>query len=334
MHRKLRKAIVAASAAAALFTAPAESHAIFHWFSRACGCGAQPATYAPATYAPAVVQAPLPAPTVVNYVPQTCYRTQYVNAPVTTYRPVMGCDPCTGFPVTTMRPVTSYVQQARLVPYTTYRAVVAAAPCSPCGGAAVRYAPAAPCSGCGSALAAPAQQPYYNPAPMSAGQVLPGVPTLAPGVNPGVSNFPGSPPPAAAPAEIRQRPIVLPGPDAGDNSGVRSRSNPVSDPKLSEPKLEGRAEPASSAPRLINPGDRTTRSGGGRVIYAVQRTAAEEVAAEQPVASNHRQVAWPRDTVAGPAQAEIKAAPRQVHPARPADQDAAQDGDGWRPSKR
>jgi len=332
MHRNFRNAIVAASAAAALFTAPAESHAIFHWFSRACGCGAQPATYAPATYAPAVVEAPLAAPTVVNYVPQTCYRTQYVNAPVTTYRPVMGCDPCTGFPVTTMRPVISYVQQARLVPYTTYRAVVAAAPCSPCGGAAVgavRYAPAAPCSGCGSAVTAPAQQPYYNPAPMGAAQALPGAPTLAPGVNPGVSNFPNSNSPAGAPAEIRQKPIVLPGPDAGDNSGVRNRSSNVSEPKVSEPKFEGRTEPASSAPRLINPDDRTTHSGGGRVIYAVQRTAAE-----QPVASNLRPIAWPRDTVAGPAQAKPKSEARPADAVQLGDGDAAQDGDGWRPSKR
>jgi hypothetical protein len=74
------------------------------------------------------------------------------------------------------------------------------------------------------------------------------VPTLVPGVNPGVSNFPGSNSPTGTPAEIRQKPIILPGPDAGANSSNRNPSG-----SLAEPKLESRTEPASSAPRLINP---------------------------------------------------------------------------------
>ena len=82
-----------------------------------------------------------------RYVPQTCYRTEYCNVPVTTYRPVTTCDPCTGCTTTTMKPCTTYQRQARQVPYTSYRMVcetrytpitscqpAMCAPCSnPCG---------------------------------------------------------------------------------------------------------------------------------------------------------------------------------------------------------
>ena len=77
-----------------------------------------------------------------RYVPQTCYRTEYCNVPVTTYRPVTTCDPCTGCTTTCMKPCTTYQRQARRVPYTTYRMVcetrytpvVSCNPCcNPCG---------------------------------------------------------------------------------------------------------------------------------------------------------------------------------------------------------
>ena len=85
-----------------------------------------------------------------RYVPQTCYRTEYCNVPVTTYRPVTTCDPCTGCTTTCMKPCTTYQRQARQVPYTAYRMVcetrytpvvscqpATCAPCSsPCGTAA------------------------------------------------------------------------------------------------------------------------------------------------------------------------------------------------------
>jgi hypothetical protein len=112
-----------------------------------CGCwrnwfGGTPATttyYAPyaASYAPAGCGQ------VVNYMPQTSYRTVYVNMPVVAYQPVTACNACGGA-TTVMRPVTSYVMQPRVVPYTTYRPVVAAAP-----------------SCC--ATAAPATSAYYAP---------------------------------------------------------------------------------------------------------------------------------------------------------------------------
>ena len=61
--------------------------------------------------------------TVVNYVPQTAYRTSWEKTPVTTYRPVTNSDPCTGCTVTCMKPCTSYTWQMKQIPYTTYRPV-------------------------------------------------------------------------------------------------------------------------------------------------------------------------------------------------------------------
>lgn len=61
--------------------------------------------------------------TVVNYVPQTAYRTSWKQVPVTQYRPVTNSDPCTGCTVTCMKPCTTYTYQAQRVPYTTYRPV-------------------------------------------------------------------------------------------------------------------------------------------------------------------------------------------------------------------
>ena len=85
----------------------------------------------------------------VSYVPQTCYRTQYVTVPVTTCRPVLSCNPCGGCPVTTMRPVVTNVQKAVLVPYTTYRLVYSNAvqTCAPAV-AATSYVPSTTYASC------------------------------------------------------------------------------------------------------------------------------------------------------------------------------------------
>lgn len=182
-----------AATVASFFAFPAESHAIFHWLRR-CLCNDTTPTFgaAPlASAAPAAVDpcAPPQVTQTVNYVPQTCYRTQYVNVPVTTYRPVASRDPCTGCPVTTLRPSTTVVRQAQLVPYTTYRRVltntcgapaatasytsmfrgIASYPatrgCSSCGASSLTYAPAtaAPTySGATPTYAPAAATPTYN----------------------------------------------------------------------------------------------------------------------------------------------------------------------------
>jgi hypothetical protein len=348
MIRNFRIALMAASSAAVLFAMPTPSYAIFHWFRNMCGgCGQ------PAAVAPAVVEAPLAAPTVVNYVPQTCYRTQYVTVPVTTYRPSTGCDPCTGCPITTMRPVVSYVQQARMVPYTTYRAVVTSG-CSPCGGAvtagyapvASYAAPASSCSGC-SAAAAPASMPYYNSAPMSvapsaaaplssapAGSSTIGAPTLAPGVSPGTSSFQQRPiissESTTVSPESRQKPIVLPGPDLNNGASNGLINGGSANGGVGNGGV-GNTGATSAAPQLINPDDRSTQRLSVPVRYAVHRISTA------PNNGAFTPIDWPRDTAARAIQVSANEEPApqpelapelQLSPARPID------ADGWRPSSR
>jgi hypothetical protein len=129
--------VIACGMAVSLLGAPSESQALFHnWFGcGGCGLfGANRTTYRPLFSGLGCCASPVCntcatpacgtcATQTCNYVPQTCYRSQCVNVPVTTYRPVSSCDPCTGCPVTTLRPTTSFVRQVRYVPYTTYRPV-------------------------------------------------------------------------------------------------------------------------------------------------------------------------------------------------------------------
>src|SRR4051794_17230637 len=114
IHRSTRVALVGTL----VLALPVSQAQACHWLR---GCG-QPATTT--FYAPVAV-APAPVAQVVNYMPQTCFRTVYVNTPVVAYSPVRACDAC-GNSTTVMRPVTSYVMRPQLVPYTTYRQVVAA----------------------------------------------------------------------------------------------------------------------------------------------------------------------------------------------------------------
>jgi hypothetical protein len=271
MISKTVRTSLAASVVAMYFLAvPAESQAIFHWLSRCCGgntattptYGAAPAYSAAAPADPCC--APPQISQTVNYVPQTCYRTQYVNVPVTTYRPVVSRDPCTGCPVTCMRPATSYVQQARMVPYTSYRMVVS----NPCCGSAPAAttagytplfgalfsgrasAPAASCSGC-SAAAAPisyapaATTPYY------------GTPTSGTIINsPGVA--PSGTPTIAPPVDGGSTPTF-------DPAAKQNMQKPIPKVKDEAPADETPADDGTTSgtgtilsPRLFQPNDRTT----------------------------------------------------------------------------
>lgn len=298
--RTIRACVAAIGVAAGFLAVPAESHAIFHWFNRLCGNTPAP------TYAPAANACDCQPPQVTNYVPQTCYRTQYVTVPVTTYRPVTTCDPCTGCPVTCMRPTTTYVQQARLVPYTTFRMMVAnffgRNPCNTCGTAttagyapAVSYAQTSGCSSCGTAAPAYSSTtttPYYNGATVisSPANSSPAntVPTLPSGVQPPTSSH-----------ETLKKEEV---PDEGGNGDLK----PI--PMHDNGGESGSASQtgATSVPRLIMPGDRTTS-------YPILR------------AGQYRPVSWDVPAAA-PAKPAIKPAPGAR--TRPID-----DG-GWRPSNR
>ncbi|REK12869.1 MAG: hypothetical protein DWQ37_09565 [Planctomycetota bacterium] len=132
-----------------LLSVSAEPAQACRFFDRLCG---KPTTtfYAPVA-APQPVCCARPVTCcaqrpVVSYMPQTAYRTVYVNRPVVSYQPATACDAC-GRATTVMRPVTSYVRQAQMVPYTTYRPVVTSAPqpqacCGAPTATTVTYAPA------------------------------------------------------------------------------------------------------------------------------------------------------------------------------------------------
>lgn len=130
MFDRTKGIVIACGMAVVLFSAPSESKALFcNWFGCGTGCGlfgCNRTTYRPLFSGVGACAAPACSPCATqtcSYQPQTCYRTQCVNVPVTTYRPVTSCDPCTGCPVTTLRPTTAFVRQVRYLPYTTYRPV-------------------------------------------------------------------------------------------------------------------------------------------------------------------------------------------------------------------
>lgn len=272
--RTIQTGLAAAAMSTILLASPAESHAIFHWLSRCCGGGSSTPTYGAAPLygtAPAAADpccAPPQVTQTASYVPQTCYRTQYVNVPVTTYRPVVSRDPCTGCPVTCLRPTTSYVQQAQLVPYTTYRRVLsnpccgAAAPAvtagyAPTYSAPASYAAGSSCSGCSAGTAmtyAPAASaPYYSGTTYgnttsstfvspsngssSANGLSNGVPTLAP------SN--------GAPYQ-QQRPIPKVEAEKPAEQPAGNGDDGTSGPGTAS------GAGATLSPRLFQPNDRTT----------------------------------------------------------------------------
>ncbi|HUY32758.1 MAG TPA: hypothetical protein VMV69_08245 [Pirellulales bacterium] len=245
MMRSLRTSTVAIGMAAALFVAPAESQAIFHWFNRCCNGGG--------LFAPTAAAVPVATPTYTAYadpcgcqpqqaayVPQTCYRTQYVNMPTTVYRPVTIADRCTGCPVTTMRPMIAYLPQARQVPYVSYRIVYSNPAVAYSGLNTVGYAAPAGCSGCGSAT--PTYSPAYTPAPATQ--------PYYPGVISGSSAVGGpaaSGPAASGPAQTFQN-------GAATGATDENRLKPIPDLEINK---DSRRDPPS-APRLIAPDDSRT----------------------------------------------------------------------------
>jgi hypothetical protein len=320
----IRTGLSAATLAAVLLAIPAESHAIFHWFSRCCG-GATP-TYgtAPLYGAPAAAVDPCAPPQVTqtaSYLPQTCYRTQYVSVPVTTYRPVVSRDPCTGCPVTCMRPATCMVQQAQLVPYTTYRRVLS----NPCCGAAAPtipaytsgylpaysagagYATGSSCSGCSAAApmtyAPTTSTPYYGSAtsgtvvspsngyPASNGYpVSNGFPAANSYPTNGISSGTPTPAPGASQRTFQSEKPIPKAKDEqpGDDNGNGDKSSDTGSTSGAGTIL---------SPRLFQPNDRTTS-------YPILR------------AQVHRPVSYNEPTL----------------PAEP--QRKPLDDDGWRPSAR
>ena len=195
---------------------PADAQCCLEGLFAGCGaCFSKPPVYAVApvmapVMAPVAAPVPAPPPPVMvpvqqtSYVPETTYRTQYQNVPVTTYKPSCEIDPCTGCPRDCMQPVTQYVQQAVNVPVTQYRAVTTTkyVQMQP-GYAAGGYPAGQPAFAAPAAMpaAAPAASPFTAPVQTTpqawgaAGADIP--PQLVPG---------GAPP--ALPPQTYQQPIT------------------------------------------------------------------------------------------------------------------------------
>jgi hypothetical protein len=165
MNRTLRtvRAVAIVPAIAALLM-PANAHAIF-------GCLQRRNDAAAALYGSSVCT-PQGQQLVANYIPQTCYRTQLVQVPVTTYRPVTTCDPCGGQTVC-MKPQVCYQQQVKYVPYSSYR-IQYSLQQPTCGATATTYyaptaaAAVAPAGGCSSCNSGAVNTTYYAPTAVAA----------------------------------------------------------------------------------------------------------------------------------------------------------------------
>ncbi|MGC3966983.1 MAG: hypothetical protein QM775_06315 [Pirellulales bacterium] len=170
--RTIRMAAVAPAVVALLM--PANAHAIF-------GCLQRRNDAAAALYGSNVCT-PQGQQLVCNYVPQTCYRTQVVQVPVTTYRPVTSCDPCTGCQTVCMKPQVCYQQQVKYVPYTSYRLQYSLQQPT-CGTTSMTYyaptaaaaAYVAPASGCSSCNAGAVNTTYYAPTAIAPATVAPAI---------------------------------------------------------------------------------------------------------------------------------------------------------------
>ncbi len=210
---------------------------------------------------------PIQQQVVVNYVPQTYYRSRLMRVPVTTYRPEFSVDPVTGATVTVMRPCTYYNWQVARVPYTTFLPTFGAvAPAAVAQTSTIGCAPAT--------TAAPTATPYYSPTP-GATSVPFGAPSTTVPFGQPSTTMPLSPTPAD------QAPSLNPGalqpgfqgsgtrlyPPANGNSGSTysnsssgtqqkpasgSNLQPVPDPDAERSQLRPNA-----APRLLNPRDQT-----------------------------------------------------------------------------
>ena len=214
--RQMSVALVAAVGCQFVAGLDARAQCCFNDLFAGCGaCMRKPPVYAVAPVAAPIVApvaAPIaapPPPVMVpvqqtSYVPETTYRTQYQNVPVTTYKPSCEVDPCTGCSRECMQPVTQYVQQAVNVPVTQYRAVTTTKYVQMQPGYGGGYPAAQPATAMPAmvapapAMAAPATSPFAAPV-----QTTPqGWGAAGADIQPQL--VPGSPSPALPPASVPQ----------------------------------------------------------------------------------------------------------------------------------
>ena len=222
---------------------------------------------------------------VCNYVPQTAYRTSYVNVPVTTYRPVTTQNACSGCTTTCMRPITTYVQRPTLVPYTAYRQVCRTVTSQPQttyfaqpAAAAQPIPTAAPCSSC-AATPASYTQPIAS-APLGSMPAATAIADPAAATTPSIA--PGTYIPPATPRVTSDRAAT-----AGGYPSAPATAAP-SQPATQQPaeaETQGSSLHFDAGPDLSNPLDKTAyRASGGWRVY---NTATERVARNpQPAATS------------------------------------------------
>jgi hypothetical protein len=189
---------------------------------------------------------------VVNYVAETAYRVQYVQTPVTSYRPLSTCDAC-GNLRTVYSPVVSYVTQAQQVPFTTYRPVISTV-CSPvvsaCGSCSTCSTcptscptSCSSCESCATGASCPscATDPPAAPAPArlepaSGASLIPSVPMEpAPSLDrtplPATSNRPIAPAPEPMGYRTESQPNKWPAPapllDLNNDSKLKVTAPPL-----------------------------------------------------------------------------------------------------------
>ena len=216
---------------------------------------------APAT---AVTQAQVPG----NYVPATRYRSQWVQVPVTTYRPVFESNPATGLPRLQMRACQRYMWQVRRVPVTVMR------PYAQANAGSIfpwcwNWTPmfnncCTPQYGTATTITTP--QPYYSgpdsnqpalaPSPGTSGEPADQVPTLPPQANQGDPTGTSADLSGSNGQSILRRPIREPGP------GLQPSTPRIIAPDKTEPIPDLDRQPLlqRQGPELLNPRDRTTRT--------------------------------------------------------------------------
>jgi hypothetical protein len=223
-----------------------------------------PVVAAPAPVAvPATCQTCAPAPRVTGYAPPT-YRTNWVQVPVTTYRPVAAVDPATGLPINAVQPCTTTTWQARRVPNSLWGglwpssspppsvvaytpATIAAYPAYP--GTVTNYAPA-------PVIIAPNVR-TSNYAPVYAAPVVTNYVPAAPAVT-------YAPPPATTYAPAPATTVVpsAPAPYCPPTTAAPATTTPFpavpSTGYAAPPAMSGDA--ASIAPRLETPAAPTIRN--------------------------------------------------------------------------
>lgn len=314
--RMARASILGLATAVVWLSAPGESHAIFHWFS---GCCNQPRPYV-YNYAGPFCNSGVQ----VNYTPTTCYRTTYVNVPVTQFCAAPAIDPCTGCQTTVMRPVVTMMPQARLVPYTTYRLSYSYAAASP---AAAYYGSTANagCAGCSTATSS-----YYAPSHAASTRVTP---TYNANTRPAYESAPANYEPSAASGSVPSagtRRTFAEGPAPAEEKTPepaaaeedQDSAAPVEHDSAYRGQREAEADDSQSdAPALVNPNNRTTRRAPGQVgkTGQVGRTG-------QVVRAGHRRA------LAAPAPAGEAPRGETIRRARHANPHI--DTEGWRPSSR